>query len=71
RYVDEIEDEFAADVRGILVAPKMTDNVLDYLEERGLEFVEVDMEDVIASYEALDTSQKELKEFGPEYSVEE
>ncbi|MFB6166776.1 MAG: endonuclease NucS [Candidatus Nanohaloarchaea archaeon] len=63
RYVDEIEEEFASEVRGILVAPKMTDNVLEYLEERGLEFVEVDMEDVIASYESLDTSQSELAEF--------
>ncbi|MDY6770146.1 MAG: endonuclease NucS [Candidatus Nanohaloarchaea archaeon] len=66
RYVDEIEDEFAADVRGILVAPTMTDNVLDYLEERDLEFVEVDMEDVIASYEAIDTSQRELDDFAQE-----
>ncbi|MDY6774355.1 MAG: endonuclease NucS [Candidatus Nanohaloarchaea archaeon] len=63
RYVDEIEEEFASEVRGILVAPKMTDNVLDYLEERGLEFVEVDMEDVIASYESLDNSQTELESF--------
>lgn len=70
RYVDEIADEFAADVRGILVAPELSDNVLDYLEERDLEFVEVDMEDVIASYEALDTSQRELAEFGPEYSAD-
>ncbi len=62
RYVDEVEDEFAAEVRGILVAPKMTEQVLEYLEERGLEFVEVDMEDVIASYD-LDTSQRELAEF--------
>ncbi len=65
RYVDEIVDEFAGydgDVRGILVAPKMTDPVLDYLEERDLEFVEVAMEDVIASYDALDT-QKGLDTF--------
>ncbi|MDY6766399.1 MAG: endonuclease NucS [Candidatus Nanohaloarchaea archaeon] len=66
RYVDEIEDEFAADVRGILVAPKMTDNVLEYLEERGLEFVEVDMQDVIASHDGLDTSQHGLDDFAPE-----
>lgn len=69
RYVDEIEEEFSGDIRGILVAPKMTDNVLDYLEERGLEFVEVEMGDVIASYEEIDQSQKGLSDFGPEYEV--
>lgn len=63
RYVDEIEDEFSGNIRGILVAPKMTDKVLDYLEERGLEFVEVEMEDVIASYEKIDNSQKGLSDF--------
>lgn len=71
RYVDEIRDEFAGTVRGILVAPKMTDNVLDYLEERGLEFVEVAMEDVIASYDGIDDGQKELSDFAPDYTVEE
>jgi len=70
RYVDEIEDEFSLDVRGILVAPKMTDKVLDYLEERGLEFVGVEMEDVIASYEAIDNSQKGLSDFNPGYEVD-
>lgn len=63
RYVEEIEDEFNGDIRGILVAPKMTDKVLDYLEERGLEFVDVEMEDVIPSYEAVDNSQKGLSDF--------
>jgi len=70
RYVDEIEDEFNGEIRGILVAPKMTDKVLDYLEERGLEFVEIEMEDVIPSYEAVDNSQKGLSDFGADYSVE-
>lgn len=69
RYVDEIEDEFRGDIRGILVAPKMTEKVLAYLEERDLEFVEVEMEDVIASYEAIDRSQKGLSDFGPEYET--
>ena len=64
RYVDEIEEEYQGEVRGILVAPKMTDKILDYLEERGLEFIEVQMEDVIASYEAIDNSQKGLSDFG-------
>lgn len=63
RYVDEIDEEFHGHIRGVLVAPKMTDKVLDYLEERDLEFVEVDMEDVIASYEAIDNSQKGLSDF--------
>ncbi|MFB6192848.1 MAG: endonuclease NucS, partial [Candidatus Nanohaloarchaea archaeon] len=63
RYVDEIEDEFQGEVRGILVAPKMTDKVLNYLEERNLEFVEVEMADVIDSYEAIDNSQKGLSDF--------
>jgi len=70
RYVDEIKDEFSVNIRGILVAPKMTDKVLDYLEERDLEFVEVLMEDVIASYEAIDNSQRGLQDFGADYSTD-
>jgi RecB family endonuclease NucS len=70
RYVEEIEDEFRGDIRGILVAPKMTDKVLNYLEERGLEFVEVEMEDVITSYDRIDNSQKGLSDFGPDYKVD-
>lgn len=70
RYVDEIEEEYSGEIRGILVAPKMTDKILDYLEERDLEFVEVNMEDVIASYEAIDNSQKGLSDFGADYSTE-
>ena len=70
RYVDEIEGEYKGRIRGILVAPKMTDKVLDYLEERGLEFVEVDMEDVIASYETIDQSQKGLSDFEADYSTQ-
>lgn len=70
RYVDEIEDEFKGDIRGILVAPKMTDKILDYLGERDLEFVEVEMADVISSYDAIDNSQKGLSDFGADYSVE-
>lgn len=70
RYVEEIEEEFSGKIRGILVAPKMTDKVLDYLEERGLEFVEVEMEEVIASYEAIDNSQKGLSDFSPNYSTD-
>lgn len=70
RYVEEIEKEFRGKIRGILVAPKMTDNVLEYLEERDLEFVEVDMEDVIASYESIDNSQKGLSDFSANYSEE-
>lgn len=71
RYVDEIDEEFNGTIRGILVAPKMTENVLDYLEDRGLEFVEVSMEDVIASYESLDNSQRELSDFAADYTVED
>jgi len=70
RYVDEIEKEYQGKIRGILVAPKMTDKILAYLEERDLEFVEVNMEDVIASYEAIDNSQKGLSDFGADYSTE-
>lgn len=70
RYVDEIEEEFRGEIRGILVAPKMTEKVLKYLEDRGLEFVEVEMEDVIASYEAIDKSQREISDFRPDYTVE-
>ncbi|MFB6116766.1 MAG: endonuclease NucS [Candidatus Nanosalina sp.] len=70
RYVNEIEDEYQGDIRGILVAPKMTDKILDYMKERDLEFVEVEMEDVIASYEAIDNSQKGLSDFGADYSTD-
>ncbi|MFB6190172.1 MAG: endonuclease NucS [Candidatus Nanohaloarchaea archaeon] len=70
RYVDEIEDEFSGGVRGILVAPKMTEKVLDYLEDRDLEFVEVEMEDVIASYETIDRGQKEIGDFSADYTAE-
>jgi len=69
RYVEEIEKEYSGNIRGILVAPKMTDKVLNYLEERDLEFVNVDMEDVISSYEAIDNSQKGLSDFGADYEV--
>ncbi|WEL19232.1 endonuclease NucS [Candidatus Nanohalococcus occultus] len=69
RYVDEIEEEFSGKIRGILLAPKMTDKILDYLEDRGLEFVEVEMEDVIASYESLNQSQKGLSDFDPSYET--
>jgi len=69
RYVEEIEKEYSGNIRGILVAPKMTDKVLDYLKERDLEFVNVDMEDVISSYEAIDNSQKGLSDFGADYEV--
>jgi RecB family endonuclease NucS len=63
RYVDEIEEEFKGNIRGILVAPKMTEKIHDYLKERNLEFIEVEMENVIASYEAIDNSQKGLSDF--------
>lgn len=69
RYVDEIEDEFKGSIHGILVAPKMTDKVLDYLEERSLEYVNVEMTDVINSYEAIDNTQKGLSDFGADYEV--
>jgi len=69
RYVEEVEEEFNGDIRGILVAPKMTDKVLDYLEERGLKFIEIDMEDVIPSYESVDNSQKGLSDFDADYST--
>lgn len=62
RYVNEIRDEYAKTVRGILVAPDITEKVLAYLEERDLEFVDVAMEDVISSYESLD-QQADLNAF--------
>lgn len=66
RYVDEIDEEFQGQIRGILVAPKMTEKILAYLEERDLEFVEVEMADVISSYEMIDNSQSGLSDFGQE-----
>lgn len=70
RYVDEIKEEFNGSIRGILVAPKMSDKVLDYLKERDLEFVEIQMEEVIPSYESVDNSQKGLSDFDVSYSTD-
>ena len=71
RYVDEIEEEFPSrSIRGILVAPKASENVINYLEDRDLEFVEVDMEDVIPSYEKFGQSQSSLGQFGSDYSTD-
>ena len=46
RYVDALEREFGdgADVRGVLVAPSVTDRAAGMLAERGLEFVGVDFD---------------------------
>ncbi len=64
RYMDEVEEEFPGRIlRGILAAPKASENVIDYLEERGLEFVEVSMEDVIEEYENFRESQSSLDSF--------
>lgn len=63
RYVDEIDEEFNQSVRGILVAPKITDNILDYLTERDLDFIEIEMKDVIPSYEDFEESQSGLNDF--------
>jgi len=63
RYVDEIKQEFSGTIRGILVAPKMTDKILDYIDDKDLEFVEIEMEDVIESYEGVDNSQRGLSDF--------
>ncbi|MDY6770926.1 MAG: endonuclease NucS [Candidatus Nanohaloarchaea archaeon] len=70
RYMDEIEDEFPGrELRGILVAPKASDSVQDYLAERDLEFVEVEMEDVISDYDQFRESQSNLDQFGADYST--
>lgn len=70
RYVDEIKKEFNAEIRGILLAPKLSDKINKYLDERDLEFVEIEMEDVIPSYEAVDNSQKGLSDFSVDYSTD-
>ena len=69
RYIDEIEKQYSGEIRGILVAPKISEKVLNYLEERDLEFVEVEMEDVISSYESMDRGQKGLSDFEPDYEA--
>jgi RecB family endonuclease NucS len=70
RYVEEIKDEFPGrKIRGILVAPKASENVIDYLEERDLAFVEVAMDDVIADYNEFSQTQADLGQFGPEYGT--
>ncbi|MDY6789052.1 MAG: endonuclease NucS, partial [Candidatus Nanohaloarchaea archaeon] len=64
RYMDEVKDEFPGrTLRGILAAPKASENVVDYLEERNLEFVEVSMEEVIEEYEDFRESQSSLDKF--------
>lgn len=68
RYIDEIEDEFPSKaIRGILVAPDVSSSVQSYLDDRDLEFVAVDMDDVIPSYEAFKESQADLNQFGSSY----
>lgn len=68
RYVEEIEGEFPGKtVRGILVAPEVSSSVQSYLTDRDLEFVDVDMEDVIPSYESFRESQADLNQFGSAY----
>ena len=62
RYVKEIRKEFSKKVRGVLLAPKASEEVIDYLEERDLEFKQVDMEDVISDYE-LTSDQSALEQF--------
>ena len=43
RYVDALDEEFPGEeVRGILVAPSVTDRAAALLDERGLEFVALD-----------------------------
>ena len=63
RYIDEINNEYSGNVRGIIAAPKISDSLLDYLEEKGVGFSEIQMKDVIASYEEIDGSQKGLSDF--------
>ncbi len=68
RYMDEVEKEFPSRrLRGILVAPKASENVINYLKKRDLEFVEIKMEDVIPSYEKFAQSQLSLGQFGNSY----
>ncbi len=72
RYIDEIEKEFPSrEIRGILVAPKISDNVVNYLEKRDLEFIKIDMEDVIPSYEKFSQTQSSLGQFGSDYRTED
>lgn len=63
RYVEEIEEEYSGNIRGVIAAPKISENLINYLEDRELEFVEVEMKDVIASYDEIDGSQKGLSDF--------
>jgi len=63
RYVEEIDEEFKSDVRGILVAPKITDNVLEYLNDRDLGYQEVEMQEIIPSHDGFRKSQKGLSDF--------
>jgi len=70
RYVEEIEKEFPGrQIRGILVAPAISDSILEYLEERDLEFVEVVMDEVIPSYEKFRQDQSSLEQFGADYET--
>lgn len=63
RYIEEIDKEYSADVRGMIIAPDISSNLIEYLEKRDLEFMEVEMSDVISSYEEFDDSQKGLSDF--------
>lgn len=69
RYIDEIEEEFPGkQIRGILVAPEVSESIQSYLDDRGLEFVDVDMDDVIPSYDGFKQSQADLSAFGSDKS---
>ncbi len=71
RYVKEIEEEFPSrEIRGVLVAPKASESVVSYLEDRDLSFCEVSMEEVIPSYEKFRQNQSNLVQFGPDYSAD-
>ncbi len=65
RYVEEVDKRLDTQVRGILCAPKITSSALHMLEEKNLEFCELDFEisNPSAKIKSLTKKQKGLGEY--------
>ncbi len=64
RYVEELKKKTDKQVRGILVAPRISPSALRLLEKEGLEYSKIEKHHSNWINESLrDTSQKKLKEF--------
>lgn len=67
RYVKELEKRLERDMRGIVVAPKITSGALNLLDKEGLEYVRIE-EPPTHTFEKViyDKNQKQIHEFDAE-----